>query len=218
MKMRDGDGNVVETVWDAFNVGLGVASFGYNIHEGNYGWAALDAAGLIYDVTATGVPFLPAGASAGFKAYRTGSTVKDAVSIGHDVAITAKVSDTVAKAAKSMKGSAMEVGTKIHSEVGSLLEKAGSLSEKAKNAFKGANSSTGKLPDLSWEGSRMWADLTTKTKGVWGKHVEKYADEFGEGFSLLYEKGAGIVNRMRLRTGGGAGAAGAQAGANAASE
>ncbi|WP_329506198.1 hypothetical protein [Haemophilus parainfluenzae] len=44
--------------------------------------AVLDGVGLLYDGFATVVPFLPAGASAGLKAYRTGNSVKQSVAIG----------------------------------------------------------------------------------------------------------------------------------------
>lgn len=59
---------VVETVWDIANIGVGAASFGYNISEGNYGSATIDGVGLIYDGVATALPFLPAGSSAVIKA------------------------------------------------------------------------------------------------------------------------------------------------------
>lgn len=58
---------VVETVWDIANIGVGAASFGYNISEGNYGSATIDGVGLIYDGVATALPFLPAGSSAVIK-------------------------------------------------------------------------------------------------------------------------------------------------------
>lgn len=64
----DPTGAVVETPWDIANVAMDVASLGVNIASGNVGGALLDAAGLIYDVAATAVPGLPAGAGAGLKA------------------------------------------------------------------------------------------------------------------------------------------------------
>jgi hypothetical protein len=117
------------------------------------------------------------------------------------------------KAGKDLAGSAATVGTKIHKAAGELLGevagKAEKLSEGASSFFKGANKSTGKQPDLSWEGSGMWADLTTK--GAWGEHVKKYGQDFGEGVGLLYERGKGIVNQWKLPQIGGSAAAGAQA-------
>ena len=174
----------------------------------------MDAAGLAYDAVATAIPFLPAGASAATKAYRLGNSVKDSVSIGHDVATTAKFADRAAKAGKDMAGTAATIGTKIHQETAKLLGEAkgvaSELSEKASSFFKGANKSSGKQPDLSWEGSGMWADLTTK--GSWGEHMKKYGQDFGEGVSLLYERGKGLVDQIKLRTGASTGTAGTQAG------
>jgi RHS repeat-associated protein len=216
--LLDPDGRVVETPWDVFNVGLGVASLGYNIKESNWGWAAADAAGLAYDGVATAVPFLPAGASSALKAYKLGNSVKNSVTIGRDISTTAKYADKAVRAGKDLVGSAATIGTKIHKATGELLGevagKAEKLSEGAASFFNGANKATGKKPDLLWDGSGMWADLTTK--GSWGKHVSKYSDDFGEGFSLLYERGKGIVNRIKLPQIGGTTATGAQVGATAA--
>lgn len=71
--------NAVETVWDIANIGVGVASFGYNISEGNYGSATIDGVGLIYDGVATALPFLPAGASAVIKVERATEATKNVI-------------------------------------------------------------------------------------------------------------------------------------------
>ena len=71
----DPSGLVAETVWDLANLGMGIYSAQDNYKKGNWGWLALDAVGLVYDGVATAVPFLPAGASAGFKAARAGNTL-----------------------------------------------------------------------------------------------------------------------------------------------
>ena len=52
----DPNGNGVETVWDFFNVLLGVKSFGENIDVGNYGAAVLDGVGVLLDAAATILP------------------------------------------------------------------------------------------------------------------------------------------------------------------
>ncbi len=70
MRYRDPDGEAIETPWDALNVGLGLASLTANIASGNVGGALLDAAGLVYDTTATAVPGLPGGAGTLIKASR----------------------------------------------------------------------------------------------------------------------------------------------------
>ncbi|MEM7163394.1 MAG: AHH domain-containing protein, partial [Bacteroidota bacterium] len=69
------DGNVIETGWDVFNVGLDIVSIGVNIYSGNYFDALVDVGALAYDVGATIVPGLPAGAGAALKASRAGRVV-----------------------------------------------------------------------------------------------------------------------------------------------
>ena len=81
----DTNGKIAETVWDVINLGVGVTSLGYNINEGNYGWAAVDTLGLAYDGFVTAVPFLPAGASAGLKAFRATGSAAKALGVGSDL-------------------------------------------------------------------------------------------------------------------------------------
>jgi len=197
----DPSGNIIETPWDVANVGLGAVSLGYNIAEGSWGWAALDVLGLIYDVTATAVPFLPAGAGAGIKVLRTGAKVVDAVDVGMDVARVADKAHDAARTA-DITTNALQEGTKIHRQVGNVLESSGSLSSSARNAFSGSNGARGLAPDLTWGNTpRIWADLTTPN--AWSSHVIKYGDEFGEGIPLIYERGKGLVNTPRLYPGAG---------------
>ncbi|GIU51514.1 hypothetical protein TUM4438_41410 [Shewanella sairae] len=69
-KYVDPDGRVAETVWDAANVTMGVASMGNNISSGNYGAAGIDAVGVAIDGVATVVPFIPGGAGMAIKVTR----------------------------------------------------------------------------------------------------------------------------------------------------
>ncbi len=69
---RDYLGQAIETPWDVFNVGVGFISFGANVASGNVVGALVDVGGITYDVVATAVSGLPAGASSGIKAYRLG--------------------------------------------------------------------------------------------------------------------------------------------------
>ena len=71
----DPDGRAVETAWDVFNVGIGVASFVSNFNSGNYSAAFVDAVGVALDSTAAVVPFLPAGVGAGIRTARGGAAV-----------------------------------------------------------------------------------------------------------------------------------------------
>ena len=64
LRYVDRNGEVLETWWDAINVGVGIASFIANVRQGNAGAAAVDAVGVVADSFATAVPFLPGGAGA----------------------------------------------------------------------------------------------------------------------------------------------------------
>ena len=183
VNLIDPDGEAFETGWDILNISLGVASLGSNIHEGNWGWAALGAVGLAYDSVATAIPFLPSGASAGLKAYRAGNTVKNSIKTGSDVAKTMKPADKVSKNANMVVHAGAE-GTRIHQKTSKVVNS--KLSDISNNYLPGANKSTGIQPDLSWSkngDSGVWADLTTP--GQWKAHEKKYNSGFGEGKSYL---------------------------------
>ena len=78
LKYVDPDGRAVETVWDAVNIGIGVASLAENVRQGSYGWAALDVVGLAVDVGAAIVPGLPGGAGTLIKTIRGARGVDNA--------------------------------------------------------------------------------------------------------------------------------------------
>ena len=77
----DPEGLALESGWDAFNVGLGVTSFGANLYSGNLWGAAEDALGLTLDIGATAVPGVPGGAATflqGKRAVKAADTILDA--------------------------------------------------------------------------------------------------------------------------------------------
>jgi RHS repeat-associated protein len=78
-KYVDPDGRAFETVWDVANIALGLASFSYNVHSGNYGSAAIDAVGILIDSVATAIPVVPGGVGTVIKSSRTVKAV-DSVS------------------------------------------------------------------------------------------------------------------------------------------
>lgn len=69
---------------------------------------------------------------------------------------------------------------------------------------------------MYWEGSGVWADLTTV--GQWSRHTNKYDASFGQGVPLIYELGTGLTNTSRIYSGAGATLTGAEALSNYASE
>ena len=195
-----------ETVWDVANLTIGGASLAYNIEEGNYGMAVLDGVGLLYDGFATVIPFLPAGASAGLKAYRAGNSVKQSVAIASDVTKTANAAHQAARNAQNLVGNARAVGSKIHRDtgrrIGEVSGKPSKLSNNANSYFISANKATGKQPDLSWKGTNTWGDLTTS--GQWNSHVKKYESSFGStSIPIIYERGNGVINLPKMKSGAG---------------
>jgi len=178
-----------------------------NIRAGNWGWAALDAVGLVYDVTATAVPFLPAGVSAGIKAARAGNTIADSINAGLDVARVAEATHQTAKtfdAASVVPWQAALDGTRIHRQVASQVGDSLHYLD-ASYMAGGANRISGAQPDMV--GIGIWADITTP--GQWSRHSVTYQD-FGLGIPILYERGLGVVNYRRLLPGAGVGLTGLQ--------
>ena len=200
----DPSGNVVETAWDVANVGLGAYSLQDNVIKGNWGWAALDAVGLAYDVIATAVPFLPAGVSAGLKAARAGNSAVNSVQVGLDVA---KVADATHDAARTVDAglNARTAGTRIHREVAEQVD--GRLFNLNSKYMAGANGASGIQPDLL--GRNIWGDITTSHPKAWPTHVNTYG-HLGEGVPILYQRGVGVTNSMRLSSGAGLFNTGAQ--------
>ena len=77
--MVDPDGNFPDTLWDFANVVLDVTSLVSNIKQGKSSAAIADAAGLVLDVAATIIPFIPGGAGTALKAARGADRAADVV-------------------------------------------------------------------------------------------------------------------------------------------
>jgi RHS repeat-associated protein len=95
MKYTDPDGHAVETLWDAFNVAMGLASLGANLKSGNYGAAALDAAGVAVDGIATVVPFVPGGAGTAIRLTRLANRIDN---LAEGLGIGRKLAEPIAEA------------------------------------------------------------------------------------------------------------------------
>ncbi|NOT28009.1 MAG: hypothetical protein HOP16_18145 [Acidobacteria bacterium] len=70
LRYVDPDGRAIETAWDLFNIGTGLASLAANVSVGNVPGALLDVGGLLLDTGATALPGLPGGVSSLIKARR----------------------------------------------------------------------------------------------------------------------------------------------------
>jgi RHS repeat-associated protein len=103
LKYTDPTGTIIETVWDIANVAMDVASLAGNVASGNWAGAAVDAAGLAADVTATVVPGLPGGAGTAIKAARAADKARDAYKTANRVETVAKAGADATKVAAEGK-------------------------------------------------------------------------------------------------------------------
>jgi hypothetical protein len=75
----DPSGMIVETGWDAFSLGVGLVSLGYNLRYGTWKDVGYDVLGIVADVGATLLPGVPGGAGVAIRATRLGARAADAV-------------------------------------------------------------------------------------------------------------------------------------------
>jgi len=94
----DPTGGIVETAWDALNIGLGAVSFVSNVQQGNYGSAALDAGGIVVDGAAAAFPFVPGGVGSALKASRAADDAVDAAKASRRAGDFTKAQKKAAKA------------------------------------------------------------------------------------------------------------------------
>lgn len=80
-KYIDPDGRYVEAAFEAASLALGITSFQDNLSSGNYGSAAVDAAGVAFDTVAAAIPFVPGAAGLGIGAYRTGHAAEGVANV-----------------------------------------------------------------------------------------------------------------------------------------
>ena len=116
VKYSDPNGKWVETAWDVFNIGLGVASFVQNVREGNYGMATVDAVGVVVDTVAAVAPIVPGGVGSAIKAARAADAGIDAVKAVERTAEVARATDKAVDAARTV-----EHGTEAASGAKKLL-------------------------------------------------------------------------------------------------
>jgi RHS repeat-associated protein len=125
LRYVDPDGRTVESLWDVFNIGLGIKSFVDNFRGGNIRSAAIDAGGIVIDVGAAAIPMIPGGAAAAIKAARAATRVEESTQaalrvIGHatdNYAEIGRVFKTVTPRNHIRSGSSLE------REVNYLLER-----------------------------------------------------------------------------------------------
>ncbi|MFZ5722213.1 MAG: RHS repeat domain-containing protein [Pseudomonadota bacterium] len=92
----DPTGEVAETIWDLFNIGLGVQSYRENRAAGNNVAAAVDAVGIALDSLSAAVPIIPGGAGSAIRGARgADAAVEAAKNAGEGkIAVIGRLPDT----------------------------------------------------------------------------------------------------------------------------
>jgi hypothetical protein len=93
---NDPTGHWLESAWDALNVRMGIASFVDNVKQGNYGWAAVDAIGVVVDAAALVTPIVPGGVGSIIKGARAVDTAVDAIQTVNQVSNAAQTANQAA--------------------------------------------------------------------------------------------------------------------------
>ena len=103
----DPDGEAIDILWDIASIGMGVNSFVQNVKSGNISGAIGDGVGVLLDVAAAAVPFIPGGVGA----VRAGAK---AVGVIDNVTDAARASNTLETSTTSVKTLRGASDSKIH--------------------------------------------------------------------------------------------------------
>ena len=138
----DKKGQFPETLWDVANVILDAKSLVSNIREGKVGASIVDGVGLVADVTAAFVPFIPGGAGTAIKGIRAADETVDAlkaIDVASDASKTidkvsdaAKGVDAIDQASKATKRSlreSAEIGQEAHRQIEKEIVEQGGRNE-----------------------------------------------------------------------------------------
>ena len=124
VKYLDPDGEIIGTAIDVISVGAGIRSFIKNVSSGNVRGAVGDGIGVIVDVAAAAIPFVPGGVGLA----RNGAKAAKALNAIDNAADAAKGAETVldagtdaAKAADSVNP--IRGGDNIHTQLGKQKHK-----------------------------------------------------------------------------------------------
>lgn len=175
----DPDGRAIETLWDAFNVGLGFASLVDNLRQGNYGSATLDAGGVLLDSGAAVVPFLPGGVATAIQAARAvdkAAVVYQSIKTGENAVQYVGITNNLSRRALEHLA---EKGIKIEQ-----IQKLGELSRGDARAVEQALIEIHKL-------GKEGGTLLNKINSI-SRSNPQYAERLKRGLDLLQQTGYGV--------------------------
>jgi len=179
LRYVDPDGRAIETLWDAFNIGLGFTSLVDNLRQGNFGSAAVDAGGLLLDSGAAVVPFLPGGVATAIKGARAvdkATVVYQSVKTGENAVQYVGITNNLSRRALEHLA---EKGIKIEQ-----IQKLGELSRGDARAVEQALIEIHKL-------GKEGGTLLNKINSI-SRSNPQYADRLKRGLELLDEVGYGV--------------------------
>ena len=110
----DPDGKGPETLWDLANVAMDVKRLVKSIRQNDVKGAFIDAGGLILDVAAAGIPFVPGGAGTAIKAARAGDKIIDTAEAIDKAEDVASFSNRFGNVTESVINGSRDVTTTVH--------------------------------------------------------------------------------------------------------
>jgi len=200
LRYVDPDGEAAETLWDAANVAMGVASLVSNVKAGNAGAAVLDAVGVVVDSAAAAVPFVPGGAGAIIKGVRAVDKAADAVQAADKVADAGKLAGNMmdaanatgdvassAKVARGGESAAARGGRAAHREFAEKVKAKGADGWKSEPRIVGPDGKVLKPDALSPSGRPVELKPNTSSgRRTGGRQLKKYEAATGQKGRVVY--------------------------------
>ena len=118
LSYTDPTGEYFDLVVEAGSISTGVYSVYDDLSNGDYGWAAVSAGGVVVDVVGAAVPFVPGVSGAAIKAGRASGKLPKLVDKGVDLVkkVDGAVRKTVGKIGGAVKNQAKRLGDSIASK------------------------------------------------------------------------------------------------------
>ncbi len=166
----DSKGKYLESGWDVFSLGVGIASLSYNLTRDEINWwtVGLDVAGIAADTAALILPGVPGGAGAAIKASRTVASGVDAVQQITRLGKAVRYTQAVNGAVSTVQGGYMSYEAAREGHYGATVAHIGLSAFGLRGSLGRLHTarSAGQVPTLySMQGN---ADDIINTNRIWG--------------------------------------------------